>query len=185
MQEDKEHSCLKFRLEGSQEAISSFGHPYIRRVCAQIPEEWGDKEEAEQRLLPLVLDIVTYCLQHNAETEACDLLMEIDSIGRIIDFVTEEAHERVCLYLTRYCPLEPSQNCAVICPPPPQRSCVKYVPEPEDAVLLNTAINIYRKFNQSPSALRLAMMLNNFDLIRDIFLECPDRYVICLAIKAS
>lgn len=114
-QEDKERSCLKFRLEGCQEAISSFGHPYIRKVCAQIPEEW-DGKEGEQRLLPLVLDIITYCLQHNAETEACDLLMEIDSIGRILDFVTEQAHERVCLYLTRYCPLGRTQPCVVIAP---------------------------------------------------------------------
>ena len=106
-QEDKEHNLLKLRLEGSQEAISSFGHPYIRKVCSQIPEVWVDKE-AEKGLLPLVRDIVEYCLQHNAETEACDLLMEIDSIGRIVEeeFVTEEAHERVCLYLTRYCPLK-------------------------------------------------------------------------------
>ena len=53
------------------------------------------------KLFPLVLSIVQYCLKHNAEAEACDLLMEIDSIMKIVDYVTEETHERVCLYLTR------------------------------------------------------------------------------------
>ena len=56
-------------------------------------------------------------------------------------------------------------------------SCVKYVPEPEDSILLNTALRIYRQFDQYPHALRLAMMLNNPALIREIFLGCPDRWV--------
>ena len=61
-------------------------------------------EGSEQKLLPLVVSIVQYCLKHNAEEEACDLLMEVDSIDKILEYVTEETHERVCLYLTRYCP---------------------------------------------------------------------------------
>lgn len=54
------------------------------------------------RLTTLVFDIIHYCLEHNAESEACDLLMEVDEIEKIEQFVTEEAHERVCLYLIRY-----------------------------------------------------------------------------------
>lgn len=54
-------------------------------------------------------------------------------------------------------------------------SCVKYVPEPDDAILLRTALNIYRKFQGYPQALRLAMMLNDQRLVRDILLECPDK----------
>ena len=56
-------------------------------------------------------------------------------------------------------------------------SCVKYVSEPEDTILLKTAMTIYRKFNGYPAALRLAMMLNQTDLVREIFLECQDAYV--------
>ncbi len=58
-----------------------------------------------------------------------------------------------------------------LCPLP---SCVKYVPEPEDSVLLKTTMSIYRKFNKYPQALRLALMLNDLDLSKEIFLECPD-----------
>lgn len=54
-------------------------------------------------------------------------------------------------------------------------SCVKYVPEPEDGVLLHTALEIYQQFDQYPHALRLALMLNDGPLIRQLFLGCPDR----------
>ena len=54
-------------------------------------------------------------------------------------------------------------------------SCVKYVPEPEDSVLLHTALKIFRKFHCYPQALRLALMLNDLPLVKEIFLECPNR----------
>ncbi len=53
-------------------------------------------------------------------------------------------------------------------------SCVKYVPEPEDSTLLHTALKIYRQFKRYPQSLRLALMLNDMDLAKELFLECPD-----------
>ena len=46
---DEEKGCLLFRLQGSQEAIASFGHPYIRRLCSQLPDEWTKEGEREER----------------------------------------------------------------------------------------------------------------------------------------
>ncbi len=54
---------------------------------------------------------------------------------------------------------------------------MKYVSEPEDKILLHTTLKIYRDFKQLPHALRLAMMLNDPQLIREIFMECQDRWV--------
>jgi 26S proteasome regulatory subunit N1 len=51
---------------------------------------------------------------------------------------------------------------------------VPYVPEPENTTLLNTALDIFRKFEKYPQALRLALQLNQPKLISQIFLECPD-----------
>ncbi len=172
--EDQEKGCLKYRLLGSSERVDSFGHPYIRRLCLQIPAEWnaGGRGQAtcislhtasstymymysfvlcfticlftpsfspitplflpplffsfprpsisllnpassilslslspadntDEQLSPLVSSIIQYCLNHNAEEEACDLLMEVEWIDKIVEFVTVETHERVCLYLTR------------------------------------------------------------------------------------
>ena len=53
-------------------------------------------------------------------------------------------------------------------------SCVKYVPEPEDSILLTTSLTIYRKFNHYSKALQLALQLNDLDLIREIFLSAKE-----------
>ena len=52
--------------------------------------------------MELIQDITSYCLEHSAEAEACDLLMEIEKIDVIQDLVSKDTHERVCLYLTRF-----------------------------------------------------------------------------------
>lgn len=56
--------------------------------------------------------------------------------------------------------------------PPP--SCVSYVPEPENSALLRCALGIFRKFSRYPEALRLALMLNDVELVEDIFTSCKD-----------
>lgn len=53
-------------------------------------------------------------------------------------------------------------------------SCVPYVADPENTTLLQTALLLFRKFNQYPQALRLAMQLNDHALIEEIFLSCKD-----------
>lgn len=54
-------------------------------------------------------------------------------------------------------------------------SCVSYVPEPEDSTLLKTALKIFREFDRQPEAMKLAIQLNDVDLIKDIFLSCSGR----------
>ena len=62
----------------------------------------GRSQSIEDALLPLVHSIVVYCLDHSSESEAADLLMEIDYISLLEELVKEDTYERVCLYLTRY-----------------------------------------------------------------------------------
>jgi len=51
---------------------------------------------------------------------------------------------------------------------------VPYVPEPENTTLLTTALEIFRKFERYPQALRLALQLNDSKLIQEIFMDCKD-----------
>lgn len=51
--------------------------------------------------MDLVKTILVFCLEHSAESEACDMLMEIERVDMIVDSVSEDVHARVCLYLTR------------------------------------------------------------------------------------
>uniref|UniRef100_A0A3Q3G673 26S proteasome non-ATPase regulatory subunit 2 n=1 Tax=Kryptolebias marmoratus TaxID=37003 RepID=A0A3Q3G673_KRYMA len=147
-----ERECLKYRLLGSQEELASWGHEYVRHLAGEVAKEWQEVEEndktQQETLLKLVKEIVPYNMAHNAEHEACDLLMEIERLDMLEDYIDENAYSKVCLYLT---------------------SCVSYVPEPENSALLRCALNIFRKFNRHPEALRLALMLNDMELVENIF----------------
>lgn len=148
---------LKYRLLGSKEAIGSWGHEYVRHLAGQVSLEWQNLPETDtdmkEKLLKMSKEIVPYHMDHNAEAEACDLLMEIERLDLLQNYVDESAFNRVCLYLT---------------------SCVPYVPDPENMTLLKTAVELYRKFNLFPQALRFAMQLNDSKLIEEIFLSCKD-----------
>jgi len=82
--------------------------------------------------------------------------MEVEQLDDLQQYVDDSAYSRVCLYLV---------------------SCVPYVPEPENTNLLKTALSIFRKFNQFPQAMRLALQLNDRALVEELFNSCPDPIV--------
>lgn len=71
-----------------------------------MAKEWQEVEEndktQQETLLKLVKEIVPYNMAHNAEHEACDLLMEIERLDMLEDYIDENAYGKVCLYLTRF-----------------------------------------------------------------------------------
>jgi 26S proteasome regulatory subunit N1 len=74
-------------------------------LAGEIAGDWtdmsGDDEELRAKLVGLASKIVPYNMAHNAEAEACDLLMEIERLDLLEQYVDESAYPRVCLYLTR------------------------------------------------------------------------------------
>lgn len=54
---------------------------FTRHLQGEIAEEYAiqraDGSPASAALIDLALAIVPYCMRHNAEAEACDLLMEV------------------------------------------------------------------------------------------------------------
>eukprot|EP00128_Syssomonas_multiformis_P017422 Colp12_sorted_trinity150504_noHs@33728 len=157
--EEGTRESLKFRLLGTSESLGSWGHEYVRHLAGEIAQEYEDRttnEKPVEDLLALAKEIVPYNMKHNAEAEACDLLMEIERLDLLEQFVDKEAYQRVCLYLV---------------------SCVPYVAEPEDSALLKTALGIFRKFDKYPSALALAIELNDLALVKEVFNACTDSAV--------
>ena len=79
---------------------------YSRHLSGEVAKEWQEVEEndktQQETLLKLVKEIVPYNMAHNAEHEACDLLMEIERLDMLEDYIDENAYGKVCLYLTRY-----------------------------------------------------------------------------------
>ena len=66
--------------------------------------ERTEKGESVEDLVALAREIIPYNMQHNAETEACDLLMEIERLDLLDQYVDKSSFQRVCLYLTRSVP---------------------------------------------------------------------------------
>lgn len=54
---------------------------------------------SKEELIKLAKDIVLFYVNHNAEAEACDLLMEIENVELLIEYSEKETYQRVCLYL--------------------------------------------------------------------------------------
>ncbi|KAL8579194.1 26S proteasome non-ATPase regulatory subunit 2 [Nucella lapillus] len=148
---------LHYKLQGTKEEIGAWGHEYVRHLAGQVAQEWQEtgeeQKEKREELTSLAKEIIPYHMNHNAEAEACDLMMEIERLDLAMQHVDEQAFPRVCLYLT---------------------SCVAYVPDPENTSLLRCAVDLYRKFKQFPQAMRFAMQLNDMNLIEEIFLSCKD-----------
>lgn len=101
--------CLKYRLYSDLDQIGEWGHEYVRHLSGEIAGEWAvmtgedpNESSLKEKLILLARQIVPYNMAHNAEAEACDLLMEIERLDLLDEFVDENAYPRVCLYLTRY-----------------------------------------------------------------------------------
>lgn len=157
----EERECLKYKLLGNQttEEIELWGHEYVRHLAGEVVQEFNgavEEDDLRKTLVTMAKLIVPSQMKHHAEAEACDLLMEVEQLDDLQQYVDDSAYSRVCLYLV---------------------SCVPYVPEPENTNLLKTALSIFRKFNQFPQAMRLALQLNDRALVEELFNSCPDPIV--------
>ncbi|XP_008475209.1 26S proteasome non-ATPase regulatory subunit 2 [Diaphorina citri] len=155
-QDNVEQECLKYCLMAKQKDVGDWGHEYVRQLEAEIAEEWATNKYEKPQLLELIEDIIQFDMKHNAEIQACDLLMEIDHLELLDKHMDVTNYPRVCLYLS---------NCAL------------YVEEPERSVITNGVLNNYLKFKEYPRALTLALQLNDEPSVLKIFQLCEDPVV--------
>jgi 26S proteasome regulatory subunit N1 len=149
--ESTEHLCLKYRLRGLDEAASSWGHEYLMHLSAEIADEYAIRTEENKSvddLMKIVDDIVPHNLLHNAEPEACDLLMEVEQLPKLLPHVNEHNFQRISLYLF---------------------SCTSFVDEPEYSIILKVVLDIYKKMNQIPRAMQVAIRMGDPEVIREVF----------------
>ena len=114
-------------------------------------EEYNSRLEKEQdtsELLRLALLVVEFSLKHHAEIDAVDLLLEIEAVDQLPQYVDKDTFERVCLYLV---------------------SCVNLLVPPDDIMFLRTARTIYRNHQRYYEALVISVRLMDADLIREDF----------------
>lgn len=153
---------LKYRLLSKNDDIGIWGHEYVRLLTKQIVEVWDEIDTGEtkesmlaadkqkQEYLELVEKILPYLMDHNAESEAIDLCMEIEHLEFLEKFTNELNYQRVCLYLI---------------------GCASYIPDPENIKVYRCAQSIYRKYKDYGNAVRYALRINDHDLARKMFAE--------------
>lgn len=180
------HDLLRYRLLSDMTELESWGHEYIRHLALEIGEAYNDQVEKEasdspnqsdegnnstsleiahsvsspefskDSILSLSLEIIPYFLKHNGEEDAVDLLLEIESIDKLPQFVDENTYQRVCQYMV---------------------ACVPLLPPPEDISFLQTAYSIYLSESQLTEALFLAIRLADDSMIRSVFEATNDAVV--------
>ncbi|WEJ96040.1 proteasome regulatory particle base subunit [Yamadazyma tenuis] len=155
--DDGNNESLKYRLLCKHSIITDWGHEYMRHLALEIgssyQESLGNDEEYVAKVVKLSTVIVQYFLKHNAEADAVDLLLEIEGIEKLPQYVDESTFQRVCLYMV---------------------SCVPYLSPPDDATFLQTAYSIYVTHNQLTQALALAIKLDDEELISQVFKSTED-----------
>lgn len=158
--DDGKKDSLKYRLLSFDEAITDWGHEYMRHLALEIGEAYqeslGTDDDGTSKLIDLALKIVPFFLKHNAEADAVDLLLEIERIDKLPQYVDENTYARVCLYMV---------------------SCVPLLAPPDDVSFLTTAYTIYVSHNELTQALNLAIKLGDETLITKVFESTTDELV--------
>jgi 26S proteasome regulatory subunit N1 len=112
----------------------------------------SDSDTAD--LMSLVRKILPYLIKNNAEPEACDLLLEIEKPNLIVEYCDQNNYKRVCDYL---------------------EAVARYQIEPDNIEIRKIVYDIYRKQEKHSDALRIALVLNDRDLIQETFSHNEDK----------
>ncbi|CAD2096830.1 26S proteasome regulatory subunit N1 [Plasmodium vinckei petteri] len=102
----------------------------------------------------LVNIIVPYCFNHNTEYEAIDLLIEVDRINDICQYVDDKSCERSILYLSNLTHYSSSTE--------------------EYYKLMEVILSILKKHKKHVECLKILLRLNRRDKIKDLIFECGD-----------
>ena len=157
-EEGKELTMLSYVLSGTRKDITSWGIEYVRSLCSDIGQEYNnrlDKGEPTKELLDLVNIFAPYLIKQHCESDAIDLLIEVESIDEIKNYINEHNYKKICLYLL---------------------SISNYSADTDEyRSTLELVYNIYfEKFHQYIDAMRVAIKIGNPIYIKQTFLKCED-----------
>jgi len=158
MAEPNQQTSLKLLIEGTLKDYMNWGHEYMHHIAGDIGVEYGKRIEDQQGfddLLELVKQIVPHFIQSSAEADAIDLLLEVDRLEDLCQFITKDNFSRVFIYLT---------------------SSSLYSADPDEMLkTLKTTFDICLKQQEFSNALTLALKLDDMDLIKKVFEKCEDK----------
>jgi 26S proteasome regulatory subunit N1 len=160
MSEKGSNESLKYVLQGTKRNLTDWGNEYLRSLSGEISAEYNDrlKNEKSTEDLNFLVDIITpFCVQHKEETEAIDLLMEVEQLHKIIDLCNDENYERMCLYI---------------------RGCAPYAGDQEEMTnIFLTCYKVYTKLAKYPEALLIAQKMDDDSMVKEVMEACQDPVV--------
>jgi 26S proteasome regulatory subunit N1 len=98
MSEKGSNESLKFVLEGTKRNITDWGNEYLRSLSGEISVEYNErlKNENSTEDLNFLIDIIApFLVQHKEETEAIDLLMEVEQLDKVVLLCNEDNYSRM------------------------------------------------------------------------------------------
>ncbi|KAL8201505.1 hypothetical protein R6Q57_012844 [Mikania cordata] len=154
MSAEGDRESLKYRLLGSEGDIGSWGHEYVRNLAGEIAQEYSkrvNEEATVDDLIELVEQIVAFHMKINMNIISEKI--QVEFLDLLVKHVDKTNYKRTCLYLT---------------------SSARYLPGPDDMSVLDIAYTIYKQFEEYPSALQIALYLDNMQHVKQVFTSCPD-----------
>ena len=96
----------------AEDNLGSWGHEFVRSLAGEIGQEYNQRvldgsdpdDDADfADLLKMVDTIAPFHINHNAEAEAIDLLIEVQRLKILLtlDTIDDKNYERICLYLLK------------------------------------------------------------------------------------
>ena len=151
-----ELKSLEFKILGCHTDLHIWGHEYLRNLAGVISKQWCSFHDNEEKLSIVnhfVEQIVDFMFNHQDEPTAIDLLIEINQIGKISKWITDENFSCVSQYLL---------------------AVSKYLPTPEDKELLVIVYELSLSMKMFTVSLRISFALNDESRASMTFSQCSD-----------
>lgn len=155
---DTEDTQLQWVLSGTRMNITDWGQEFLRSLSADIAKEYEHRLSNDQgvdELYDLVNIIVPFLVKNHSENDAIDLLIEVEKLNGMLEYVNENNYKKICLYLL---------------------ANANYAADTEEyRAILELVYSIYfNKFHEYVNALRVAIKIGNMLYIKQTFNQCND-----------
>lgn len=151
-------TSLQYILDNDIKNFDEWGQEFIRSLAGEVGTEFVnrlDNDKPIEDLKLIVSYIVPFLIKTNNESEALDLLLEMDLRDEIKNYCKPTNYKKICLYLIA------SSNYAA--------------DSDEQREILEIVYELYTKFNEPVNALRIAIKMNETNYIKSTFLGCESR----------
>lgn len=99
---DTPQESLRYLLESTREEVTEWGYGYMSHLSGEIAQEYQRRlahREDSSELVALVTRLAPKLIETNAESEAVDLLLEVDQLSLISEYVNQGNYQKINQYL--------------------------------------------------------------------------------------